>query len=153
MHIKDALDQLGKQIGVPDLALDENGVCRMIFDRNLVVDLEQSDDASVLHIHSTLTGIPAEGRETLYGSLLAANLFGAETGGAVFALDIPAGEVVLFKSFRMDETEYQDFVNGLENFVQQIENWKERLGAPVSSEVSDRTADAAMPSGNYIIRG
>ena len=154
MHIKDALLELWNQLGISGLSLDESGFCRLIIDRQLMVDIEQAEGEGELHLHSALGSLPAGRREALYATLLAANLFGSETGGAVLALDETAGEIVLFRSLRMVEMDYPTFVSTLEGFIQQVEIWKNRLNEPVQTAVPDNGIETSVAefSGNFFIR-
>jgi len=127
MNIEDILKELGNQMGLPNLKLDENKVCRLIFDKKYTVDIEASEDEKIVHIYSAMCIIPPENREPLYEALGEANLFGRGTGGAVFALDKEMGEVLLFKTLVLDKTDYQDFVNELESFVNHVEAWTDKI--------------------------
>ncbi len=134
MHLQDMIAELGREMGIPGLALDENGLCRLVFDTKLVVDLEASSDGKVMHVYSVVCGIPPENREAFYDSLLAANLFGQETGGAAFARDETADEILLCTRVNPDKTDFRDFVNQLEDFVNHLETWIEKLSGPARAE-------------------
>lgn len=127
MNIEDILKELGGQMGLPNLKLDSNKVCRLIFDKKYTVDIEASEDLKTVHIYSALCIIPPEGREKLYEVLLEANLFGRGTGGAAFGLDLELGEILLSRTLIMEKTDYQDFVNILESFVNHVEAWTDKI--------------------------
>lgn len=154
MNITDALSELGMKIGLPELALDGGGVCRLVFDSKFAVDFEYVEDDELLHLHAPLLPIPAENREALYTTLMHAHLLGAETGGAVFALDDYAGEVVLFRTLHMPGIDFQAFVSAIEDFVQQLENWTSKLNAPLpDSAKRDGDAEANLAHNHFVIRG
>lgn len=136
MDINAVLSELGGQIGLEGLKLDENGVCRLVFDDVLVVDIESSDDGQVVNLHAQVCEIPAEGREELYKVALEESLFGLGTGGASFGLDSQRGELLLWRSLAMDKLDYQDFVNILESFVNHLELWMQKV------ERSDFSSDS-----------
>lgn len=127
MKIESILTELGNQMGLPNLKLDANKVCRLIFDKKFTVDIEASEDLTIVHLYSALCTIPPSDKENLYESLLEANLFGRGTGGSAFGVDIEMGEILLSRTVVMEKTDYQDFVNILEAFVNHVEAWTEKI--------------------------
>ncbi|OIO60650.1 MAG: hypothetical protein COZ46_01295 [Verrucomicrobia bacterium CG_4_10_14_3_um_filter_43_23] len=127
MNIRDILSELGKQMGLGNLKLDENKVCRLIFDKKFTVDIEANDDESIAHIYSAVCIIPPIEKEALYEKLLDANPFGRGTGGASFGIDLEMGEILITRTLVLDKTDYQDFVNALESFVNHLEAWTEKI--------------------------
>lgn len=129
MKIESILTELGNQMGLPNLKLDANKVCRLIFDKKFTVDIEASEDLKIVHLYSALCTIPPSDKETLYESLLEANLFGRGTGGAAFGVDTEPGreEILLSRTVVMEKTDYQDFVNILESFVNHVEAWTDKI--------------------------
>lgn len=127
MKIEALLLELGNQMGLPNLKLDNNKVCRLIFDKKFTVDIEASEDLRIVHLYSALCIIPPRDKENLYEALLEANLFGRGTGGASFGVDLEMGEILLSRTLEMEKTDYQDFVNVLESFVNHVEAWTEKI--------------------------
>ena len=127
MNIRDVLKELGSQMGLDNLKLDENRVCRLVFDKEYAVDIEASEDEKIVHIYARGVSVPPEKREEFYALLLEANLFGKGTGGAMFALDQTQNDVYLCRALAMDSTDYQDFVNVLESFVNHLEAWAKKI--------------------------
>lgn len=127
MNIEDILKELGNQMGLPNLKLDDNKVCRLIFDKKYTVDIEASEDEKIVHVYSAMCIIPPEDREPMYEALLEANLFGRGTGGAAFGVDKEMGEILLSQTLVLDKTDYQDFVNVLESFVNHVEAWTDKI--------------------------
>lgn len=127
MKIEEILKELGNQMGLPNLKLDDNKVCRLIFDKKFTVDIEASEDLKTVHLYSALCIIPPRDKENLFESLLEANLFGRGTGGASFGVDLEMGEILLSRTLVMEKTDYQDFVNILESFVNYVEAWTDKI--------------------------
>lgn len=127
MNIRDVLKELGLQMGLDNLKLDENRVCRLVFDKEFAVDIEASEDEKIVHIYAKVVSAPPEKREEFYALLLEANLFGKGTGGAMFALDQTQNDVYLCRALSMESTDYQDFVNVLETFVNHLEAWVKKI--------------------------
>ncbi|MCG8435252.1 MAG: type III secretion system chaperone [Gammaproteobacteria bacterium] len=130
MKSHDLLGELSRQTGV-DAAFNATGTARLVFDGRLAVDLESDDEGDRLHVYSVLTGLPADSDERLRLSemLLTANLFEAGTGAARFAIDEHQGEVVLCLSLDLKAVDYQRFVAILEDFVDRLDYWLQRLDA------------------------
>ncbi|MFO1349206.1 MAG: type III secretion system chaperone [Gammaproteobacteria bacterium] len=126
MNIRDVLAELGHQMGLK-VSLNDQGVCRLVFDQRFTVDIEASPDNDTVHLYSVLCPIPSDGKERFYEQLLEANLFGGGTGGAWFALDSLHNEVLLNRTLNMATTDYQDFVGVLESFVNHLESWDGKL--------------------------
>lgn len=157
MKIESILTELGNQMNLPNLKLDDNKVCRLIFDKKFTVDIEASEDLKTVHLYSALCIIPPRDKENLYEALLEANLFGRGTGiNASFGLDLEMGEILLSLTFKdMDKVDYQDFVNALESFVNHVEAWtdkidkgeysRDRRAAPPPSPGSEKKSAPARP--------
>lgn len=126
MDINVILEELGRNMGLSKVALDHNGVCRLVFDKVLVVDIEATKDDFV-YLHAVVGQIPHQQKQELYQALLEANLFGKGTGSASFGIDVPRNEILLYRRFYMDRTDYKDFVDGLEQFVNILELWMKKL--------------------------
>jgi len=127
MKIEAILLELGNQMGLPNLKLDNNKVCRLIFDKKFTVDIEASEDLKIVHLYSAICVIPPRDKENLYESLLEANLFGRGTGGSTFGVDLETGEILLSRTMEMEKVDYQDFVNVLESFVNHVEAWTDKI--------------------------
>lgn len=158
MDIHAILSQLGDQMGLSQLKLDENRVCRLVFDQRLTVDIEASDDEKIVYIYALAGQMPPEGKEAIMANLLEANLFGKGTGGSSFALDHNHQEIYLCRILSVEALHYQDFVNILEGFVNHLEAWMDKidrgdLGSTSSSSVDDEIEEHSMDdfsSGGFI---
>ncbi|MBK8964026.1 MAG: type III secretion system chaperone [Candidatus Competibacteraceae bacterium] len=150
MNIRDVLAELGHQMGL-NVTLNEEGVCRLVFDDRFSVDIEVGPDNATVHLYSVLCPIPPENKESFYEWLLEANLFGGDTGGAWFALDGAHGEVVLNRTLKMANTDYRDFADLLEAFVNHLEAWTDKLAGGELNESTD--APAAARAANDAMSG
>jgi hypothetical protein len=145
MDIHAILSQLGEQMGLPQLKLDENRVCRLIFDQRLTVDIEASDDEKIVYLYAVAGKLPPEGKEAVMANILEANLFGKGTGGATFALDHNHHEIYMCRILSVEAVPYQEFVNILEGFVNHLEAWMDKIdrgdvGQSASSQVDHDTS-------------
>lgn len=146
MTVNDLLAEFGRKAGLGVLALDDKGLCRLSFDDTLIVDLEEDEGAGVLHIYATVGAIPAAGKEMVYATLLSANLFGTETGGATLAIDRLRGEIVLCRSVQPDHLDPTAFEGILESFVNTLEQQRENLNSAVGAG-SEAPAASMPPQG------
>jgi hypothetical protein len=141
MDIHAILSQLGQQMGLPQLKLDENRVCRLIFDQKLVVDIESTDDEKIVHLYALVGPVSPEHKEDFMAVLLEANLFGKGTGGSTFALDHNHNDVYLCRIIAIESIVYQDFVNILETFVNHLESWMNKIERGDMTPASKSTVD------------
>lgn len=125
MIASELIKELGARVGI-SLALNENGLCSVIFD-NDTVDFELSGND--LYLIAEL-GFVQTADKDFYKQLLEANYLGAKTAGAAISLD-PDKEntVVLHKKLAMP-MEYADFEKDLEFFVKAVRYWKEFIALP-----------------------
>ena len=140
MRIEDALEQLGRQIGLA-LKLDDQRSCRLVFDGSTAIDIEAPEDDGTVFLHAAVGIVPATGREAVYALLLEGNLFGRGTGRAVLGVDTDLNEIILHRALDMGTTEYAAFTAALEDFLGRVKGWTERLEA-MRTTVPDTAAPA-----------
>ncbi|MDQ5909455.1 MAG: hypothetical protein QG599_1550 [Pseudomonadota bacterium] len=148
MQIEDILDELGHQTGLGALSLNEDRVCRLVFDDRLTVDIEALPDKQRFFIHAVVGPAPSSQKEAIFAEMLSANLFGQDTGGACLALDRNREEVLLFKEFLTDQMDYPMFSAALEVFLNRLDHWKNWLLSGNPDGLS--TTDAFPPSSLFI---
>jgi hypothetical protein len=152
MEINALLGELGNRIGLGNITLDENSMCRLIFDDALVVDIEALPDGKTFFLHSVVCRTPLENKGAFYEELMDGHLFGQATGGATFGLDKNHGEILLFQKFQTEGTDYQEFQSALEMFLNRLEHWKEKIASSdYSGDVTGTDQLSLMDRG--IIRG
>ena len=120
------VSDLGKEIGIPDLALDEESYGCLFVD-DVALNLEYDEEGNRLLLYTRLGEAPERGRESFYETLLDANLFWKGTGGATIGLDKETGGVLLAYGFDLDGTSLADFKTVVENFVNIAETWIGRV--------------------------
>ena len=148
MHLNDLLAELGKNMGIPSLKLDENNVCRLVFDKKMTVDMEASSDGKKGYIYSVVCPIPIETveKEKLFDALMEANLFGHGTGGSTFAADITAKEILFCRTLEIDKVNFTEFANVLEVFLNNLEIWLDKIKQGSYSETNARAETSASSS-------
>jgi hypothetical protein len=126
MTPRNLIEELGRRLNTA-LALDDAGLARIIVDGTLPVDFELDEANERLLVYSVIGILPAgRAREQFFEELLAANLFGSQTGSCSPAFDRERNELLLW--FALAEDAHVDGVAAaLENLVQQAEHWRNRL--------------------------
>lgn len=158
MHISDLLAELGRrQTGTP-FALDGSGVCRIAFDDGKLVDVEPIDGSDTVHVYSFVAPLPSGDAATIYGKLLRANLFGADTGGATFALDPRTEEIVLCRTLDTAALDADRFEALIVGFMAQVRHWSSELSGPAFATPAEDDTTTARPASRpedslMIIRG
>lgn len=126
MALEDLLAELGRIMGLGPLKLDENNVCRLRFEDDLVVDIEHVHSRARFFLHAQVGPAPVAG-SPLLADMLAANLFGGGTGDGTLAIDSALGEVLLLRGFDENGTDARGFAAALELFLAALEDWRGRL--------------------------
>ena len=142
--IEPLLSELAARLGVNELNLDDNNICRLVFDERLVVDLEPSTDGKLVHLTGVAGAVPADATAHFFRKLLVANFLGQQTGEAALAVDEFNNEVVLGQRIALDVLDVNSFVNRLEEFVNRLESWMDALAKDaVASEVETSSPPGA----------
>lgn len=140
------LEALGSHIGIHDLKLNDDHVCRLVLDKTLVIDIEHIVGTDTVHAYAVV-GTHLGNNATVYRKLLSANLFGNGTGGAVLAFDEQRDEVLLTHTFDLESATPEKFVSTLDSFVGYVETWTAELLAESEEESDD---DASEDSHDFI---
>jgi hypothetical protein len=139
--LRSLIADLGAQMGLCDLALDDHGSVALRFDDSLVVNLQAVADDDLLLFYADL-GPPTAG-ERIYQALLRGNLFWRATLGATLSLtgDEPP-HVVVAQETRWRGQDLGAMVAFLERFLHTAEGWLEviRDGGDAGLEPPSLTA-------------
>ena len=148
MNLPDALTELGRLLKLPKLTLNEEGICRVVFDEELTLDFESFAEGRMLHLSSIIAPLDEQNRaETFFETLLHANLLGLATAGGHFSVDEANAEVLFERTLIMEEHDATGFVSAVESFVNHLEGWKQQLESPED----DSQGLDALPSGTIRI--
>lgn len=143
MNPSDLVQELGQRLNLGGLSFAD-GICRLVFDGSLTVDLED-DGSGGLTLHTVLTSLPHDGREVVMAALLSAHLFGLDTDGAVFGLHPQTQDVYLFRTLPTDGLSVDAAYAALERFTQQVETWRERIDLLVRESAPASPAPEMAP--------
>ena len=134
------VQNLGKTVGIDDLAPDDNGYLCLTFDER-PVNIEERD--GIIFLYAAIGPLPADGLEGLYRQLLSANCFYRETQGATLGVDDKLG-VLLFYQTPSAALEGNQFETVLQNFINTADAWRGRL-EEARSKTNSASAAAETP--------
>jgi hypothetical protein len=80
------LKAFGDDVGMPDLATEENGVCMLVFDGQLHINMMVDPRSGNLLMWATVGSLPSAGAEATLRALMRANLFWQDTDGGTLGL-------------------------------------------------------------------
>lgn len=135
MNPSDLVQEIGRRLNLTGLTFTD-GVCRLVFDSDLAIDLED-DGAGQLVLHTALGQVPHDNREAFLRRLLAAHLFGFETGGAVFGVHPQTDEIFLFRVLATHDLTVDRAYEVLETFAHHAETWRQKLNEFGRDEQAD----------------
>lgn len=118
------LQGLGTQVGLDDLAPDEDNGCTLVFDEQPVHMLADEEDGSLL-LYCELCLVPLLDKAACFERLLSANAFFGETMGTSFA--VHGDFILLQRRETLTALDEQNFFKLLEHFIQTVFAWKLRL--------------------------
>jgi hypothetical protein len=140
------LADLGNTLTVGPLALDAaTHSCVLVFDENLILNIEYDPGTERLVLSCYLDELPAEGAEPLLRELLAANLYWHRTRGATLCLEEGTGGVILAYPCSVTELDSHAFETVVENFANQAERWARRIAQTKQAAPAAATPDSTIP--------
>ncbi len=135
------IQELGKAVDM-ELNADDTGYCCLEIDGSLLAHMQYVAASDSIYIFSELGRIEDHALASACERLLAANLFGVETGGGVLAMHGDSHELVFSYSVSATEENPVRFQQILENVIHYAEYWKGELesmnrASPVPGEADD----------------
>lgn len=149
MAVNELLHELGAKTGLGNLALDENGVCQLVFDGELTIEIEAPPNSASFWIVATVAQVPPTEDTAFFRELLAANFMGRGTTGQALAVDSKRGEIVLCQRLDIARSDYALLEREVEAFLNALDAWKEKIG---HGEVAASEPDT-LTAGLHFIRG
>ena len=151
MHsIEQAIDEIGRIVGLPKLAFDAAGNLSLLFDGSVSVNVARIDE-NAMEFWTTLDAIVPRGGNgdaVLMKRLLAANHLGTETGAARLGLQPGGGAFLLCDRIEIAGLDAGTLEARLAGFVEQAFRWSApgAAGAAVTA-AEPGNAVAAIESG------
>ena len=115
IYLPDYIKRYGKEVGLPNLKFNENGVCSLCFNNKIKVDIVYNEQYNQCFLASPICLIPNNDKEKILWTLLISNNTFNENGGVILGLD--EDSVVLSYTFIANTFSYLRFKNTLKNFV------------------------------------
>jgi len=152
------IEEFGSMLTVEDLKLDEeNNSCVLLFDENIVLNVEYDPTDARLVFSVYLDEIPQQNSEPLLRQLHASNLYWSLTCGATLALEEASGGIILAYARPVDDIDASKLEAIVQNILDQAEKWRARIARHKEADTAGASnADAAVasePSGGRIIFG
>jgi len=126
-HFEAIVTELGKSMGIPDLALDEEDGCVIAFDEEIVVNLQYVVDNNSLILFSNLGTIDGKEGSDLFAEMLEANFYERARGGCSIGYHRETETALSIYQTPVGFLEPQEFENIVERFVNYSKAWQKRL--------------------------
>ena len=104
-----------------------SGFLTLRWEGDFQLHIEQVADGDLVHLHAPLHTLTKNDPENLLRLLLEAHTFGYATKGAYFGYDRKRAAIVLFQNLALGDFDAQSFNQVLENFIEQLQFWREAL--------------------------
>lgn len=141
-----ALEHLGAQTGLGELAFDDEGVCGLIVGEDMELFFHGDADEDVLQI----TGVVGDLRDDVLARRLLELNAADHNGPAAFAADPLTGEILLTRHLSLAELSPEAFLAVVEDFVDRLGFWTEYL--PRMDIRDDSAIDSVAPDA-VVLRG
>lgn len=142
-HYELMISELGKAAGLT-LEPDDTGYSSLEIDGSLVANIQYVTASDSIYIFYELGRIEEHVLAKACERLLAANLFGVETGGGVLAMHSDSHELVFSYSASAAEANTVRFQQLFENILRYAEYWKDELKT-MNREISSQEELANDP--------
>jgi hypothetical protein len=147
------IKELGRLIGLDELALDDSGQCTLAFDETIVLTFV-GDQEGGLNVVSYIGDLARDNSEVAQ-RLLAHNFVPHGLGGGRVAVEPESSRAVLVNRWDTVRTDFGFFQQQLEAFVNAVESIRKDMdtvpaaqAAPV--QMTAPRGDDALPPGGYI---
>lgn len=129
MEFDTFIKDLKTSTGLLDLQAASDGSYSLRINQIHFVFLSPSQNPREMFLYAPLCPIPIEENEklSLFDRLLAANLFGQESGNGWFATDVKSHQILLIDRLALDPLTVTDFLTALNDFVDRLAQWKNNI--------------------------
>lgn len=141
------LKELGEQIGLPELAFNEENLCFIEADQ-LPIQLEWEPDSNQLVFLSAVGQSPTEKREAFFEALLRENFLYHGTVGETLSVEPNSGRVMLCYLIQLDFWPVSLALRRFVSFIEVSNHWVDRLNNGFPGDV-----DEPSPQGSSVRLG
>lgn len=132
MKLSEILEQAVQQSGAPRVETDALGVTRLLINDKYLIHLRSSPDEKFFYLYSKAGELPQAGKkDTICEMLLEANLFGEDTGNAMFSVHRETRSIILMKIFDASNTTLESYQRDFQLFINTLAYWKEKLAGGI----------------------
>ena len=146
--------ELGQQLGMAELALDENNHCILNIDDGNDIHLEYLESEDLLLMVSALPPVEEKHQAVIYGTMLQGNYLWQDTYGATLAIHPETDAIIIEHKMRIDTIEpgsLQEHIAGLDTLTRA---WEERIGDIIAKQDTSASDTALRPQDmNHMLRG
>ena len=150
---KNFLATIRKQTGLEMLVPDDDGLLTFRVDDQFTINLQFIENSAKILCFVEVATLPSDTGVAVYRDLLAGSLFGKDTAGGYFALEEESNTLIYnyMFDFNTAAADPENFVETLENILQLVEIWADRINGNLDDEASDKQDDdvkalSAQPS-------
>ncbi|WP_179280565.1 type III secretion system chaperone [Bordetella genomosp. 1] len=134
------IDQIAAALGQPALPLSDDGICTLVVEDGLVLNLAAEPTGSLLVVFAQLGRIPAAGRLALYGRLLQAN--GAGAGPCVLGVNRAEDTALISARLPLEGLTMDVFEPWFTRVIEQALAWRTVVAAADAPVARAPAADA-----------
>jgi hypothetical protein len=143
-NLQTLLQRIGQTVGIPDLALDDDGYCQLRIDGTLDIAIEFIEDGELAVFTARCGAIGDRNRAAVLQQIADANFYWVGSGGGTLSTNSREGTVYL--QYREPTTQMDQA--RLENLLQALANNAERWGARLAAlDIDPAGADDASTGG------
>jgi Tir chaperone protein (CesT) family len=135
--VNELIAGMAQRLGL-SLELNDEGACRLVFEDKRTVDIQVQEGQENRFYFVSTVGQAEAPTEAQLRTLLDANLFGQGTGEAALAYDPDMEEILLQRCFDARYVDLGQLMAALEEFVNIVASWTERL-----DEQDDKSRNSA----------
>lgn len=150
---KNFLATIRKQTGLEMLVPDDDGLLTFRVDDQFTINLQFIENSAKILCFVEVATLPSDTGVAVYRDLLAGSLFGKDTAGGYFALEEESNTLIYnyMFDFNTAAADPENFVETLENILQLVNIWADRINGNLDDEASDKQDDdvkalSAQPS-------
>ena len=150
---KNFLATIRKQTGLEMLVPDDDGLLTFRVDDQFTINLQFIENSAKILCFVEVATLPSDTGVAVYRDLLAGSLFGKDTAGGYFALEEESNTLIYnyMFDFNTAAADPENFVETLENILQLVEIWADRINGNLDDDASDKQDDdvkalSAQPS-------
>ena len=142
---KNFLATIRKQTGLDMLVPDDDGLLTFRVDDEYNINLQFIEASSKILCFVEIATLPSDAGVAVYRDLLGGSLFGKDTAGGYFAMETESNTVIYNYMFDFDKAaaDPENFVETLENILQLVDIWANRINGNLDGQSDDSKDDDA----------